>query len=289
MIPGIFLALGGAFLNAVDNILMSSSKKNYDALSFAFGKLIIAALICYIPVFLVVGININSIYFWPVLLITVLVDGIAAIYYIKALHISGVGHTIPLLSITPALILIWGFFIGEIPTWLSASGVMMIVIGVYVLNISKNKEGILEPLLYVFKNKGSLMMFIIAIVYSINAVLFRFGYTYSDQFTFLGSVGLGEIVLFSIILFFKKKPVKKIFTKDPLLLAGSAIAVVIGNILVAFAYNFLQVSYAIAMKRITILFSVIFGILFLKEKFSVEKLIGSVIIVAGVMLIAFYG
>jgi drug/metabolite transporter (DMT)-like permease len=282
------LGLSSALFNALDNILISSSKKNYDAISFLNGKLLMMFLI-FLPIIFFNGININSNSFWLVLFLAILVDGIGSIGYVEALQISGVTHTVPLLSLTPLFVLLTGLFVNEIPTPMASLAVFLIVIGVYTLNISKNKEGFFEPFLFIFKEKGTLLMFIVAIVFSLNAVLFKLGIEYSDLITTMFLVVVGELVLYSIYNTIKKNHVVSIIKKKPKLLFGSALFVVVGNYALGFGYNYLDVSFMIALKRLTILFSTIFGIIFLKEKNIKEKIIGSIIIVSGVILLALSG
>ncbi len=288
MILGFLLGLSSALFNALDNILISCSKKDYDAIPFLNGKLFMMFLIG-IPLVLFNGININNNLFWYALLGGIVIDGLASIGYVKALQLSGVGHTVPLLSITPLLALLTGIFVGEIPTIVSSVGVFLIVIGVYTLNISKNKEGFFEPFLYIFKEKGTLLMFIVAIVFSINAILFKLGITYSDQITFMALMVSIELVLYSIYTTITKKSVIKIIRKNPRLLFGSALFVVIGNLSWGYGLDYLDVSYMLALKRLTIFFSTVFGIIFLKEKNIKEKILGSIIIVSGVILLAVSG
>jgi len=288
MIIGFLLGLSSALFNALDNILISLSKKNYDAISFLNGKLLMMFLI-FLPLVFFNGININSNSFWLVLILAILVDGIGSIGYVEALQISGVTHTVPLLSLTPLFVLLTGLFVNEIPTPLASLAVFLIVIGVYTLNISKNKEGFFEPFLYIFKEKGTLLMFIVAVVFSLNAVLFKLGIEYSDLITTMFLVVVGELVLYSIYNTIRKKSVIKIVKKNPKLLFGSAFFVVVGNYALGLGYNYLDVSFMIALKRLTILFSTIFGIIFLKEKNIKEKILGSIIIVSGVILLALSG
>lgn len=52
-----------------------------------------------------------------------------------------------------------------------------------------------------------------------------------------------------------------------------------------YGLNMVNLSYASALRQVSTLFGVVMGIMFFKEKFTFYKLLGTVIIMAGVILI----
>ncbi|MBD3203171.1 hypothetical protein GF327_02675 [Candidatus Woesearchaeota archaeon] len=80
--------------------------------------------------------------------------------YYRAVFISGLSHTMPLLSFTPVFVSIIGIFIlNESLNIFSVLNILMIVSGAYVLNISRFKQGIFEPFAYIFRKKGVQVVF----------------------------------------------------------------------------------------------------------------------------------
>jgi uncharacterized membrane protein len=68
--------------------------------------------------------------------------------------------------------------------------------------------------------------------------------------------------------------------------------IVLSAIMITFhlmAIRLIYVSYMIAIKRSSLLFGIVFGIEFFKEKGLKKKLIGGILMVLGILIITFRG
>jgi uncharacterized membrane protein len=68
--------------------------------------------------------------------------------------------------------------------------------------------------------------------------------------------------------------------------------IVLSAIMITFhlmAIRLIYVSYMIAIKRSSLLFGIVFGVVFFKEKGLKKKLIGGVLMVLGILIITFRG
>ena len=290
-IVGIGLGILSGFLDATKNAFFRYSKNKVDELTFSIYAVFIAAVFM-LPILLIHSIIIiNARSFWYALVAVTFVDGLSSLMYIKAIQVSGLGNTIPLLTITPIyIVLIEYFTLGSVPSVYGFMGILLIVTGAYLLNIKDKKKGIFAPFMSLVKDNGTKIMLIVSFFYAIAAVLYKIGINASDEITFFSFAVFSILTLYIILAFFKLD--WKTFVKAKKYIGIFLITSVIGTIgslLTTFVMKMLFVSYAISLKRLAVLFSVIFGFVFFKEKNFSEKIVGSSIMVIGVIIIGLYG
>ncbi|MBN2421856.1 DMT family transporter [Candidatus Woesearchaeota archaeon] len=212
---------------------------------------------------------------------------------IYAIHISGIGLTQPFLSITPLFQLLTSFIIlKEIPSLYGILGVVFVIIGVYLVNIQKFHEGLFEPLKSVIKEKGSLIMLLVALGYSINGNLFKIGSQFLPRIQFIVVLMMFEAIigLLFVLVNFRKSVIKTFkFKKNYLNYLLLGLSMFLSEIFFVFGINKTLVPYATAVKRTGIVFSVVFGYLFFKEKNFKETITGSIIMLLGVIVISLLG
>ena len=99
-------------------------------------------------------------------------EAVALILYTKALKLSPLNLTLPLLSFTALLLLVVPFLIlGERISPRGAAGILMIAVGSYFLNARPESGGFMAPLRALFKERGSQGMLAVAVIYSITSTL----------------------------------------------------------------------------------------------------------------------
>ncbi len=212
---------------------------------------------------------------------------LAMILYIKAISIYEMSLVIPFLSLTPMFLLITGYvFLNERVSINGMLGVLLIVSGIYLMNLSNTRGGILSPFKNVFKNRGAVYVIIVALIYTITSTIGKrivnlVGPSFMS-FWYLASL---TIVLF-IFISIKRESVLPALKSN--LFQNFAIGTFVG--LAAFtlfsSYQEIPVSYAIALKRTSILFSVLWGRIFFKESDFKKRILGSAIVLIGAILIA---
>ncbi|MEK6949824.1 MAG: EamA family transporter, partial [Nanoarchaeota archaeon] len=110
--------------------------------------------------------------FWLALAAIIPFEVLAWILYIKAIKISQISLVVPLLSFTPAFLVVISFLmLREIPTLIGFLGIALVVAGAYILNLKNLNGSILEPIKSVFREKGSMYMLIVAFLFSITSSL----------------------------------------------------------------------------------------------------------------------
>ena len=222
------------------------------------------------------------------ILVAIPIELLALILYVKALKLSPLGLTVPFLALTPLVLLVLPFLLlGERITPAGGAGVLLIAAGCYVLNVQSGGSGLMAPYRAILREPGSLCMIGVAILYSFAAVLTKKAITDSSPLFFAG--------LYPILLFICLTPIALWKGRHDLRHHGGAGLVratllpslcTFGEILFGvIALSLTNVAYMIAVKRMSLLFGIIYGhFLFREERFR-QHFAGGVLMVAGVALI----
>jgi len=236
--------------------------------------------------------------FWIAIFISLPLEIIALLLYIKAIKISPLSLTIPFLAFTPAFLVVTAYLVlGERPDWSGFIGIFLVTLGAYLLNISEWRNGWLEPLKSLRREKGSLFMVIVAFIYSITTTLGKKAVLHSSPigfaviYTFILS-----LVLYTMVWIRSGRglPLKKGALKYTPTLSRNGLFWLIGFLYALMlacqysAYTLAQASYVIAVKRTSLLFSILLGGIFFKEINIRERLLGGVVMLIGVILIAVF-
>lgn len=229
--------------------------------------------------------------FWISIIILLPLEIAATILYIKAIKVSPLSLTIPFLSFTPLFLIITSFIIlGERPSIPGIIGIILIVIGAYTLNIHelKKPQDLLEPFRAIMKERGSVYMIIVSFIYSITANFGKLAIVHSSP-VFFG-------IVYYLILTAAFTPIALTKSQGRLNIKGNIFIYLSIGLFIAlmvifhvFAIVLTDVAYMIAIKRTSLVFSVIYGHLIFREGRIGERLLSSAIMVAGVAIISFLG
>lgn len=224
--------------------------------------------------------------FWVATLMALPLEIIAIILYIKALKVSPMSLTIPFLAFTPLfLILVSYVILGEKVSLSGTIGIILITGGSYILNIHKARHALMEPIRAIFKERGSVMMLIVAIIFSITSSLGKMAIEHSAP-VFFGSFYFVLItVLFTPIALGKNKAKIVITKKEIILFLSIGITYSLMIVFHMIAISLTKVAYMISLKRISLIFSIIYGHILFKEEKIFVRLFGGVMMFIGVVLI----
>jgi drug/metabolite transporter (DMT)-like permease len=238
-----------------------------------------------LPFLLFIEIPLLDSTFWVAILVLLPMEVAALALYMKALQISPLSLTVPFLSLTPMFAILISFLmLGELPDGSGVAGIVLIVVGAYMLNVNLSSRGALEPFKAIWVERGSLLMVCVAFIYSITSSLGKIAVQHSSP-AFMGVFYLPFVSLGLLPLALRNG------MRLSELRAGWLLFFLIGasQALMALchfkAVSLILVSYMIAVKRLSLLLSVIFGFVFFQEKHLKERLFGSLLMVAGVALI----
>lgn len=213
-------------------------------------------------------------------------NAVSLLLYMRAIRISELSVTIPMITFTPLFLLITSpFMVGEYPSAAGVIGVLLIVFGSYMLNINQRSKGFWAPIKALVKDPGPRLMLLVAFIWSFTANIDKIGVQNSSPlFWSIAITCFLAVVLFPPMLIYSKQSARKIIRQSKFLVPlglFNALTLVTQMI----AINFIFVAYVISIKRGSTILSVIWGYLFFNESGLRERLIGVIIMVAGVFLI----
>jgi uncharacterized membrane protein len=293
MIVSYIYAILSALFEALRNVSGKMGLKDMDEylVTWAFGFFALPFL-----VFPYLFISIPSLgnQYWIALISDGILNVIATILQLKAMKHSDLSLVIPLTSFTPLFLLIMApLILGQYPTFLGIIGVILIVIGSYILNIKRRiittqrkNSDYLDPFKAMVKEKGPKLMLIAAFLLSITSSIDKIGISNSSPLFWAVSVHVFTSVTLAPVLIHEFHNHTKLTEMDIKLLFAVGIFSALSLVTQYIAITALLVPYVIAIKRTSALISVLFGYLIFKEKGIKGRLAGSVIMVLGVVIIA---
>ena len=227
--------------------------------------------------------------FYLCIVISLPLEALTIILYTRALKLSPLNLTLPLLSLTPLLLLVVPFLIlGERISGCGAAGILLIAAGGYLLNGKRGQGGPLAPFRALFAQKGSLCMLCVAAIYSITATLGKRAIAASSPLFFAACYIPLLVLVISPVALYKGKGELRQMARNGTLSASAlpALFYVIQALTHVYAINLTNVAYMIAVKRLSLLFGVLYGRCLFQETGGV---LATLIMLAGVFLIVICG
>lgn len=253
-------------------------------MTLAFGSTV-ACLIFMTPYVLWDGIPEIKTGFWPCLLFVGAINAITTPLMIRALSISEVSKVSPILGFSPVFLLFTSIFLlGEIPTIYGGIGVIIIVAGTIYLNRDPGQRLSFQALL---GDKGQKYVLLITLMWSFSSIYFKVGMQASSPAFFVFAMRAMMAICFAYVVLSKERREDLIKHMPSILVLGMLVAIVSITQWTAAALG--VVVYVLCIKRMSSLFTVVFGRIFFGEKNIGRKLIASTVILIGVAFIIIAG
>lgn len=217
-------------------------------------------------------------------------DAIAFVSSFIAISRSSISLISPISSFTPVFTtIIATFTLHEIPTPLKFAGILLIVIGAYLLNIADIRQGILIPFKTLFGNKGVLLFLFANFLWGITPIFQKKAiFETSPQIPLFASViGMCFVFLFLTPFAFKKTILSlKEARKNIKWFMINGVGTAFSQAAAYAAFALVFVGYAVSIFRLSTLFIIILGGVFLKEKRIKERFLGASVMLLGAILLA---
>ena len=223
--------------------------------------------------------------FWFTLFLLYPLEITALFLYMIAIKNSPLSLTLPFLSFTPVFLILTGSFIlKEIPNFIGTLGIILVVIGSYLLYLPYPFT-FREPLRLFLKEKGSLLMLFVAVIYAITSALGKKAIIYSSPLFF------GPFYYVGLSLFFLPSFLKNNFFKKDIFLPGLIIGFFTALMILTHVIAISQTKavYMISIKRLAPLFGVIYGKVLLKEERFFLRFLATLLMCFGASLIYIWG
>lgn len=230
-----------------------------------------------------------DIHFFLAMLLLVPLETIALILYMKAIKISPLSITLPFLALSPIfMIFTSSLILGERLGKYGVAGIVLTAVGAYLLNVRTTRKGIWEPFRAIRRERGSLYMIIVAFIYSITSNLGKMAVLHSNPLFFAATyLPILSVIFFPVLLWKNHGKMKQIFSHG-VLFSPIGFAIALATITHFLAVNCAEVAYVISVKRMSLLFGIIYGAFWFRETNIWERLIGSTVMIIGVIIITLF-
>jgi len=209
--------------------------------------------------------------------------------FLSAIRMSALSLTVPHLAFTPVFtVLAAWLLLGETVSVMGGSGISLVTVGAYILHQDPARRGLWAPVRALFSDSGSRRMLLVAFIWSVTSTLGKKGILAYGALPFALLLLVGDLAIFMLIIAARvmlyrcsislKRWMPALFLFGGLLMAASQ-----GTHFVAL--DMAPVAYMISVKRLSLVFGVIFGWLIFGEHNIRRRLLGGCVMVAGVFLI----
>jgi drug/metabolite transporter (DMT)-like permease len=279
----IALLLTSAALHALWNLLLKQSREKYLAMGW---QVIIGSIVSIIALFFT-GLPPRSL--WILILISALLEAI----YFGILTYAYNDHDFSLVypvarGAAPALVVIWtGLFLGEIPSTGGLIGILLIVCGLVIIGATSLLQNHSDKPHF----RGIAIALSVALVISIYTLVDGYAVSQGPALSY----GLSLFILMPvfttpfIVRHYGMDHTKKAFLEQPARLIFVGILAVIAYLSALFAYSIAPVNYSEAIREVSVVMGAFAGWYFLGEQMGKIRILGAVVIFAGIVMIAIFG
>ncbi|MBK5932241.1 DMT family transporter [Halochromatium salexigens] len=240
--------------------------------------------------------------FWGWLALLVPLEIGAMLLYMAAIRDHPLSLTLPYLAFTPVFsMVIAALVLGERVSLAGSIGVVLIVAGAWLLNVEHARRDDwrtwLRPLGAIRWEAGSRMMLGVALLYGLTSTLGKVALLYLPSAAF-GALYFAVIGLLAIPLLLlvplggarssSRSALRRLASRPGAVLAVAALngIMVITHFM---ALRLTEVAYMIAVKRSSLLFGILYGVLLFREPNLINRLPGGLLMVSGVFVILLAG
>lgn len=300
----ILLALMGAAANAGYYIAAKRLLATIDRNVLAAGSFSITGIFL-LTLALARGIPDTGSALFMAVAVTTVLNIIATTLVFRTLSTTDISLAVPMIAFTPIFLIATSFvLLGELPTLFGVAGICAIVTGSYILNLSQAHTSLFDPFRAILKNNGTGSMLIVAFLYAITVNFDKMVVLNSDPVFGSALVCLSLGVSFFAISLAPPVPcLQRAFTctksvpplrathilqpyyTGAVVFAGLGILLVIESVSINVAYTLQIVPYVIAIKRMSIIITVLYGTMVAGEREVYPRLAGALMMVAGAVMI----
>lgn len=286
------LAIALVLISALFHALRSLFTKESGDKQIFLWLYSIFALLFYSPLFFYflyrVGITHPVAYAWCI--------GSGFIHFIYWLFLTNsyqkgdLSHVYPIMRSSPALVLVIAvLFLGEQVSIQGVCGILLVAIGVYIISMKRiSADELLEPIKSIANDRSTRFAFLTLLSVAFYSIVDKLAVNHIHPilFTFIHLL-CGMCYYTPYILLTKHADmIKKEWRAGLRRIIASGVLGIFGYMLILISFTIERVSYIVGLRQTSIVFAVLMGSHFLKEKHQGIRLTGSLIICAGGFLIS---
>ncbi|MFB6208493.1 MAG: EamA family transporter [Candidatus Nanohaloarchaea archaeon] len=288
----LYATIGAAVIWAVLGVIAKELMDHSSGLVYTFLYSALAFLF-YTPLFIYFYPR-TELELFPLVIGVFLVSGVANVFGFMAYNYSikygELSRVIPFTKLNPVFTAVLGVLIlGEAMTYMKGGGIVLVTLGSYVI-LEEKDASIREPIRRFRELEAPKLAVASAFIFSIAAIADRYAtqrispklYTYFLYVFLTGTLG-------GYILARRKDLVSTVKTElreNLELYAFTGVGAATASYLIFYAFSNAAASKVIPVLQIQVLLSIIFGFEFFNEGNLSRKILGSAVLVAGVVMVA---
>lgn len=169
---------------------------------------------------------------------------------------------------------------------LGGLGIALIICGIYVIHLRSFAFVSFMAPVRALKHGASFLALMTGLFIAAYSLVDKVGVGYVEPPLYIYLMLLIAMVLLAPVVLTKKRAaLRREWSCNRYSILAVGVVVLLTYMMVLFAFRMSKVSYVVAVREVSIVLSAMYGLIWLKEQYVVQKLTGSIIIASGVILI----
>ena len=212
------------------------------------------------------------------------------LFLTQAYKEGDLSHVYPIMRSSPALVLVIAvLFLGEQVSFQGVAGILLVAVGVYIINMRQiSGQELLEPVKSIASDRSTQFAFLTLISVAVYSIVDKLAVDYIHPILFaFFHLFFGMCYYTPYILLTKKgNIIRKEWNSGMGRIILSGVIGITGYSLILIAFTIERVSYIVSLRQLSVVFAVLMGSFWLKEKHKGIRLAGALIIFGGGFLIS---
>ena len=210
------------------------------------------------------------------------------VFVSRSYELGKISTHYPLTVLSPVFIPIWAYFLlSEKISFITGAGILITIIGAFMVKLNSFTWIEIKKMFKLNKDyRGARFALAASLMYSFGAIFDKSKISSFNIVTYIGFILVfmsANLIIYSIV--WERQSFKSYFPKHWIFILLGGITVFLSFFTFRVALQEVMVSIAVPVRLISIIFAVLLGIILLKEKPDIKKLIGSLVIIGGIILV----
>jgi drug/metabolite transporter (DMT)-like permease len=264
-------------------------KKSRDKIAFAWWMLAITVVIGFPAFFFIPHTQPVP---WAILTISGILEALYFFTLTRAYTSGDLSLVYPIARGSAQIfLLLWAvLFLKERPTWIALSGIVCVISGLYLINLPSIHDW--KRPLQAFRNHASRWALLTGILISTYTAVDKVGIRYFPPFIYIYFVLLVGLICLSVLWFIPERRaalIEEPKNRRTLAIVAGAIFGTAGYTLVLAALKISPLSYVGPVREVSVVIGAWIGIRYLLEQGGWLRIVASVLVVIGIILITVFG
>ena len=210
------------------------------------------------------------------------------IFVSKSYEHGNISTHYPLSVLSPVFIPIWAYFLlAEKISLMTGTGIIITVIGAFMVKLNSFTWIEIKKMFQLSREyRGARFALAASLMYSFGAIFDKSRIASFNIVTYIGFILLFmalNLIIYTLI--FQKQPVRSYIPGYWYFILLGGITVFLSFFTFRVALREVMVSVAVPVRQVSIVFAILLGVIMLREKPDTNKLIGSLVIIGGIILV----